>query len=82
MAGCEGPPEAALSGLEESHDLRSNGRRSSQKLADHLKGVEELGLSRLDYARDAVSTTDPVGLRGRASSPARQLGGRATHRHE
>jgi hypothetical protein len=38
------------------------GRRSSQKLADHLRGFEELGLIRRDHARDAVIVINPAGL--------------------
>jgi hypothetical protein len=53
----------------------SKGRRSSQKLADELKGFEELGLIRRDNARDAVIITDPVGLRGLAALPAGRPGG-------
>jgi hypothetical protein len=40
----------------------SKGRRSSQKLANHLRDFEELGFIRRDQARDAVIVTNPIGL--------------------
>ena len=47
----------------------SKGRRSSQKLAGHLRSFEELGLIRRDYARDAVIIADPIGLLRLAGVP-------------
>ena len=41
----------------------TKGRRSSHKLAAHLRSFEELGLVRRDNARDAVIIADPDGLR-------------------
>jgi hypothetical protein len=41
----------------------TKGRRSSQKLADHLRSLEELGLVRRDRDRDLVIVVDPDGLR-------------------
>jgi hypothetical protein len=41
----------------------TEGRRSSKKLAAHLKTLEELGLVRRDNTRDAIIITDPDGLR-------------------
>ena len=52
------------------HRGSSKGRRSSQKLADHLRGFEELGLIRRDHARDAVIVTNPIGLLRLAGVPA------------
>ena len=43
----------------EGHSGPSKGRRSSQKLADHLRSFEELGLIRRDNARDAVYSHRP-----------------------
>lgn len=40
----------------------SRGRRSSYRLACHLKDFEDLGLVRRDHARDVVIVTDPAGL--------------------
>jgi hypothetical protein len=51
----------------------SRGRRSSQKLADHLRSFEELGFIRRDSVRDAVIVTDPAGLRRLADAPAGPL---------
>jgi hypothetical protein len=52
------------------HGGSSKGRRSSQKLADHLRGFEELGLIRRDHARDTVIVTNPAGLLRLAAVPA------------
>ena len=53
----------------------SRGRRSSKKLAGHLRSLENLGLIRRDSTRDAVIVADPAGLRRLADSAgaARQL---------
>jgi hypothetical protein len=52
------------------HTGSSKGRRSSQKLAGHLRDFEELGLIQRDHARDAVIVTDPIGLLKLAAVPA------------
>ena len=52
------------------HRGSSKGRRSSQKLADHLRDFEELGLIRRDHAQDAVIVTNPIGLLTLAGVPA------------
>ena len=52
------------------HSGSSKGRRSSQKLANHLRGFEELGLIRRDHARDTVIITNPIGLLRLAAVPA------------
>jgi hypothetical protein len=48
----------------------SRGRRSSQKLSEHLKRLEDLGLIWRDGTRDAVMVADPAGLRQLAGAPA------------
>jgi hypothetical protein len=56
----------------------TKGRRSSKKLAAHLRTFEELGLIGRDNARDAIIITDPDGLRrlGDASPHAPGRAGR------
>ena len=49
----------------------TKGRRSSKKLAAHLKTIEELGLIRRDNARDAIIITAPDGLRRLGDTPSR-----------
>ena len=71
MAGC-GEPSAAEPGQGQRLVDRSGlskGRRSSQKLADHLRSFEELGFIQRESARDIVIVTDPAGLRRLADSP-------------
>lgn len=48
----------------------NRGRRSSQKLAAHLRSFEDLGLVRRDNARDAIVIIDPNGLRRLGDAPA------------
>ena len=48
----------------------SKGRRSTQRLAGHLRSFEELGLIRREHTRDAVIVSDPMGLRRLSDVPA------------
>jgi hypothetical protein len=47
----------------------SKGRRSSGKLAGHLRSFEDLGLIRRSSRLDAVIIADPAGLRRLADTP-------------
>ena len=55
----------------------TKGRRSSQKLATHLRSFEELGLVRRDNMRDAVIIADPDGLRRLGDALASESQGHA-----
>ena len=54
----------------DSRSGSSKGRRSSQKLSEHLRRLEDLGLIWRDGTRDAVVVADPAGLRQLADTPA------------
>lgn len=52
----------------------TKGRRSSHKLAAHLRSFEALGLIRRDNAKDAIIITDPGGLRDLGDASALRAG--------
>lgn len=72
---------AQLHHRKEGRGSSSKGRRSSHKLADDLRSLEELGLIRRDNSRDSVIITDPLGLRRLAAPPARPAPLKG-HRHD
>ena len=66
-------PARRVERLMDGRGGSSKGRRSSQKLAEHLKRFEDLGLIWRDSTRDAVVIADPAGLRRLADAPTEPL---------
>lgn len=63
-------PARRVERLSSGRGGSSKGRRSSQKLSEHLRRLEDLGLIWRDGTRDAVVVADPAGLRQLADTSA------------